>query len=315
MKEETSLIVVEKINPVAIFTEAGGIEKIINEIKQKVSDFTPDLETDKGRKEIASMAHKVSRSKVVLDDLGKTLVADWKKKAKVVDESRKIVRDELDMLRDQVRQPLTDHEEAKKAKEEAERLAKELAEDEEEAYSTHDLWLRQKAIEKKEAELAKAEEDRRQKEDSERLEKERLEREERLQKEAAETAKRDVEEAAQQKVIDAERKEREAQEAVAKAERDRLVAEELAKKEQERAVAEAKEQARVEAERVERERIAKEEAERKEAERKAADVKHRREVNNAALNSLVSIGVGEKMAKGIVKAIASGLIANVKLMY
>lgn len=108
-QQSTALINVEKLNPLAVFTEKG-VDPILAEITKKVQEFVPDISTAKGRKEIASMANKVARSKTLLDDLGKNLVADWKQKAKVVDDSRKKIRDELDELKTRVRAPLTDWE-------------------------------------------------------------------------------------------------------------------------------------------------------------------------------------------------------------
>ncbi len=41
---------------------------------------SPDIDTRKGRKAIASLAAKVARSKTYLDGLGKDLVAGWKRR-------------------------------------------------------------------------------------------------------------------------------------------------------------------------------------------------------------------------------------------
>ena len=64
---ETGLIVVENINPVKLFTD-GGLDEILKGIRAKLDEFVPDVSTDEGRKEIASMAHKVSRSKTLLEN-------------------------------------------------------------------------------------------------------------------------------------------------------------------------------------------------------------------------------------------------------
>jgi len=104
------LINIDKINMAKIFT-VDGMEPIIEEIKNKVAEFEPDLSTATSRKEIASMAAKVSRCKTILDGVGKSLVADIKSKAKVVDDARKSMRDQLDVLRDDTRAPLNKWEE------------------------------------------------------------------------------------------------------------------------------------------------------------------------------------------------------------
>jgi len=104
-----ALIAVEKINALEVFN--GGMLPIIDEIHKKVAVLVPDVTTAKGRKEIASMANKIARSKTLLDEVGKNLVADWKAKAKVVDDNRKLMRDKLDALKESTRAPLTAWEE------------------------------------------------------------------------------------------------------------------------------------------------------------------------------------------------------------
>lgn len=330
--ETTELVVVEQLNVMDVFT-GNSLENLLREIEAKAKGFTPTVEHAKGRKQIASMAYKVSQSKIVLDNLGKELVADWKAKAKKVDESRKVARDTLDALRDEVRQPLTEWEEAEAKREAAEKLAKEIEAAHETAIAEHALFLRQKEIEAKEAELARQEEERRQKAEAERLERERIEREEQMKREAAEAARRKAEQEAQAKILEAERKEREAQEAAAKAERDRIAAEERAKIEKERAVkeaAEAEERARVqremavkeaerkakeEAERVERDRLAAEAKQKAADEARQADVAHKKKLNNEAVAALVANGIEQDQAKQIITLIAKGLIDNVTINY
>ena len=310
--ESTELVVIEQLNVMDVFT-GDSLTDLLREIETKAKGFTPTVEHAKGRKQIASMAHKVSKSKVVLDNLGKELVADWKAKAKKVDESRKIARDRLDALRDEVRQPLTEWEEAEAAREAAEKLAKEIEAAHETALAEHALWLRQKDIEAKEAELARQEEERRQKAEAERIEKERIEREEQMKREASELARKQAETEAQAKIAEAERKEREAKEAAAKAERDRIAAEERAKVEKEMAVKEAERKAKEEADRVERERLASEANQKAIDEARQADVAHKKKLNNEAVAALVANGIGQDQAKQIITLIAKGLIDNVTI--
>lgn len=280
-EENSELVTVKKEDAVTIFTGPKGIEKILADIKAEVQKHKPDTTTAKGRAEIASMAHKVSKAKVKLDDLGKDLVADWKTKAAQVDASRKIARDTLDALRDETRKPLTDWEEAEKVREENERLALKLIADEESAYADHAVWLRFKELEAKEAELNRIEAERLAKEEAARveaarIEAERIKAEEEAQriKVAEEKARLEAEEAARQKIAEAEAREiaakveaeRQKQEAEAqriKAEQDRILAEQRAKEEQEKAVKEAEEKARLAAQVAESNRLAAEETARR----------------------------------------------------
>lgn len=198
--ESSELVVIEKINAVELFT-GDKIDPLLEGISKKAKSFVADIETDKGRKEIASMAFAVAKAKTGLDKLGKELVSDWKTKAKAVDVSRKHIRDYLDVLKDEVRKPLTDWEEEQKRIEEEKKEREELMSAWDEALVENDLFDRQREIERKEAEFARAEEERRieaerqaqikaEAERKEREEKERIEREQRIAKEAAEKEKR-----------------------------------------------------------------------------------------------------------------------------
>jgi translation elongation factor EF-1beta len=114
-KDLYELTKLENVTAVTVFQE-GGLDSIIDTIKNNVVGFIPNLETAAGRKEIASLAAKVSRSKTYLDALGKALVAGWKADAKKVDTERKRMRDTLDTLKADVRRPLTEWEEVENAR-------------------------------------------------------------------------------------------------------------------------------------------------------------------------------------------------------
>ncbi len=101
----------EEKNVIELF-QSTNIEMVLNAIGKEVAKFVPDLTSSKGRKDIASMASKVSRSKTYIDGVGKELVSDWKKKAGVIDAERKKAKIFLDDLRDQTRKPLTDWEDS-----------------------------------------------------------------------------------------------------------------------------------------------------------------------------------------------------------
>ena len=109
---ETALVVLEPTTVLAVFTEADKVDPILAAIKKIVAEFTPDTATANGRAEIASIAHKVARSKTYLGGIGKDLVDQYKEIPKKIDANRKRIRDELDALKDEVRRPLTKWEES-----------------------------------------------------------------------------------------------------------------------------------------------------------------------------------------------------------
>ena len=127
------------VTAVDIF-KAGGISPIIDKIKQAALAHVPDMHTDKGRKEIASLAHKVSKSKALLDSMGKDLADNLNAQLKPINAERKKCRDELDALRDEIRQPLTDYEQAEEEKAKAAKLLQDVADSLEVAYLMNDAF-------------------------------------------------------------------------------------------------------------------------------------------------------------------------------
>lgn len=107
----SELMPLNNLNAMDVF-QKDGLQPILDRVADEARSVVPDVTTEKGRKEIASIAFKVAKSKTYLDGLGKDLVSDWKKQAKVVDNERKRSRDFLDDLKDEVRRPLTEWEQA-----------------------------------------------------------------------------------------------------------------------------------------------------------------------------------------------------------
>lgn len=114
----TDIALLDTLNAATVFAP-GGVDAVLKKIRDEVSSFQGDISTSTGRDEIRSLAFKVARSKTALDELGKNLVADLKKQTGAIDAERRRIRDELDTLKDQVRQPLTDWENADKERIEA----------------------------------------------------------------------------------------------------------------------------------------------------------------------------------------------------
>jgi len=111
MKE---LITLEDINAPVLFGSDDEVTKVIESLQLSARSIVPSIETAKGRKETASIAAKVAKSKTYLDGLGKDLVADIKLQAKEIDGRRKTIRDTLDELKEEVRKPLTEYENREK---------------------------------------------------------------------------------------------------------------------------------------------------------------------------------------------------------
>lgn len=108
-----SLAKIEEVTAAQVYTEKkmGGL---LDKLEEEALLFIPITDTAQGRKDIASLAHKISRSKTCLDTLGKNLTEEAQKKVKVVNVERKAMRERLDVLRDKVRAPLNKWEDEEK---------------------------------------------------------------------------------------------------------------------------------------------------------------------------------------------------------
>jgi len=113
---QTQLVVIEPTTAVALFTEGQGVTELLADIRKKASSLVPDVTTAKGRKEIASIAYAVAKTKTYLDGLGKELTDQYKEIPKRIDANRKAMRDYLDGLKDEVRAPLTQYEAVEEAR-------------------------------------------------------------------------------------------------------------------------------------------------------------------------------------------------------
>lgn len=112
----TDLVTIESTNALSFFTSADLPDRVLAAIKDKIDAFDGDTSTVAGRKAIASMAHRIARTKTFLDDAGKRLVDRQKEIPKRIDATRKHIRDTLDKWRDDVRAPLTEWEDAEAAR-------------------------------------------------------------------------------------------------------------------------------------------------------------------------------------------------------
>ncbi|HHT0464845.1 TPA: hypothetical protein ACTW6K_004105 [Raoultella planticola] len=306
----------------AAFISDEYINRLIADIRQKATSVVGDVNTVKGRGVYISMASTVRRTKTVIDDAGKALVAEMKKRPALVDASRKKVRDALDELAVEIRRPATEWEE-EKARIEAEEVAKKAAEelaakievDHEIALLMNDAFDREQAEKKAEVErqrIAHEEEIKRQ-------------AEEKAKREAAEQAQREIDATASREreaLLAKERAEREKKEAAEKAERDRIAAEQKAEADKQAAIDAERRKAQEEADRIRRETEAKEAAllaEQKriaeEEARRAADVEHRRSINATAVQALIDQGIPEDWAKSCVVAIARGKVPATTIKY
>ena len=352
---QAQLVVIEPTSAVALFTEGEGVEAMLADIRKQATSLVPDLSTAKGRKEIASIAFSVAKTKTYLDGFGKELTDKYKEIPKRIDANRKLIRDTLDALKDEVRAPLTQYEAAEEARVAAlqSRLARlnELGSSasiemppadlqamlqEAEQNALDDSWqelLPQATVAKElaakrlgealaarqkyEAEQAELEQLRQKQAEQDRIDRERL-----IAEQAAEQARREEEnrqrlerEAAQHREQEAQRQALAAREREEQARRDAEAAE-LARQQAEANAARQAEEAAARAAEQERQRIADEQRLKDEEDaRRMADRAHQGRINSAILMDLIGMGIEEDKAVTLIKHIANNKIAHLTINY
>jgi septal ring factor EnvC (AmiA/AmiB activator) len=335
----TNLIPLENVTANELFSaDDKSMTALLAGIEREARSLVKDMDVTKeeDRKEIASVAYKVARSKTTIDDAGKDFAADLKKQAKVIDTRRKEARDALDDLKFSIREDLDEwetkeqkridkHTEAieimRKTGNEAMELFMDLTLDQIkdsrvvieamdpakfEEFSERAEETRLAALAKIDTAIQKREQYDKDQADLERMRKEQAEREEQDRMERLAQQQKEAEEKAAAEAEEKARKEE--QEKAAERERQ-LIAE---KEEAERKQREAEEKA--EEERLERE--AEERREREEQEKRERNTRHKGQCNTAAVEALVeTCNLSTEDGRKVITAIAKGQIPRVTIGY
>ncbi|HHN8523669.1 TPA: hypothetical protein ACRRZA_003779 [Klebsiella quasipneumoniae] len=323
MSEIMDLVVIDKKNAMAVFTNNDQLDPLIEAIEKEARSLVPDVTTKKGRDAIASMVHKVARSKTYIDNAGKDLVAELKALPKQIDESRRVVRERLDALKDEVRRPLTEweaeqerikaeeamnalHAEALAMNEDFDRqLAARIESDHEMALLMNDAFDREQADKAAEAE------------------RQRIAHEEEIKRLAAAAAAREVEQRAQREREEAAHREAVLKAQAEQAERDRIAAVQEAEADKKAAVEAERRKAQEEADRIRREaeqreqvRLAEEKRKADEKARREADVKHRKAVGVEVVKALMAnTSLTRDQAIEVLTAVKDGRIPHTGISY
>ncbi|EOV5296566.1 coiled-coil domain-containing protein [Klebsiella quasipneumoniae] len=321
----------------AIYVE-NGLDSFLEKIRAGVNEV-PDLSTAKGRARIASLAAQVSRSKTAVEKPGRDYLKRLKEQPKVVEAELRRFVTECDQLRDEVRRPLTEWEDAEKARTEAlqQRLVdlRALADVidtsgnylpsadiqarilEAKSVVLDDSWQERAAeagvakdstIQQLEASLVIAQKREHEAAELDRLRKEaeekaRLEREENIRREAAEQAKRDAEAKAQAEIDAAARRESEARAATERAEREKIEAQQKAEREA-KAAAEKAEQEKNAAIAAERRRQEEAESARLAEQKRIAEEEARRAADKEHRRSINRQAIADLIKSGLTQEMA-----------
>lgn len=321
----------------AIYVE-NGLDSFLEKIRAGVNEV-PDLSTAKGRARIASLAAQVSRSKTAVEKPGRDYLKRLKEQPKVVEAELRRFVTECDQLRDEVRRPLTEWEDAENARTEAlqQRLVdlRALADVidtsgnylpsadiqarilEAKSVVLDDSWQERAAeagvakdstIQQLEASLVIAQKREHEAAELDRLRKEaeekaRLEREENIRREAAEQAKRDAEAKAQAEIDAAARRESEARAATERAEREKIEAQQKAEREA-KAAAEKAEQEKNAAIAAERRRQEEAESARLAEQKRIAEEEARRAADKEHRRSINRQAIADLIESGLTQEMA-----------
>lgn len=339
MNAKLEIVAIEQPEIIEAFKVEGGTKALFGRVSENARSVVFDMSVKKDRESLKSFAYSLARIKTTVDNHGKELVSGIKQQAALIDADRKFWRDNMELLQDEIRKPLTDFEQAEKDR---------IAKHEESILSINfyktaviadkdSVWLKgvirnveEIAIDssfeeyEEQAKIAKYETLEflrttlvaREKYEAEQAELERLrqaeilrqqqEREAQIAREAAERATREAEEKAR---FEAERVQREKAEAEQREAR--------LKAEKEAAELRAVQAAENERKRIEAEQFAQAEAARKAEEARLANVEHRQQVHREALEAIKGVcpELSEPQVKSLVGAIISGLIPHVSIKY
>lgn len=321
-----------------LFTAGNGLDPYLKLTRKVALEQLGDAtaETPEGRKTIASVAYKVAQTKNVLEKMGKEESARQKEIPQKIDAERRRAWEILESLQHEIRQPLTEWEEAEKERisahetnisnmralligyesQSSSELAARLYQIESIKLGDHweeyevtagrvkdevstalkQAYEKAKAHEEQQIELAHLK--------AEQAAREQKEREERIAAEAARKARKDAEDkAAAEKArlqLEAERAKRKEQEAKAAAEKAKKESEEKAER------AAAAERERIEAEQH------KAEAEEKKRE---ANKKHRAKIHAEISAAMVDMGVDEASAELVTTLVSNNMIPHMTIKY
>ncbi|HET6610137.1 MAG TPA: hypothetical protein VFG62_25965 [Rhodopila sp.] len=115
-RPETGALVVSGVSLPAPRILGADKDNLLGKLAEDLAQHKPDVTTPRGRKEIASLAYRVSTTKAELIRLGKGLTEEWRKATKAVNEECNVLEANMDELRDKVRAPLTAYEDREKAR-------------------------------------------------------------------------------------------------------------------------------------------------------------------------------------------------------
>ncbi len=120
----TSLALIET-TPASLIYAPGALTSMVDRIKAEVRAQLAalDVSKPKDKARIISLSARVAKAKVKLDEMGADLTEEHRAVVTAVNADRKVMRDDLDAFKAEVRKPVTDLENAETARKAAHEAA------------------------------------------------------------------------------------------------------------------------------------------------------------------------------------------------
>ena len=114
MNAKLEIVAIEQPEIIEAFKVEGGTRALFERVSENARSVVFDMGVKKDRESLKSFAYSLARIKTTVDNHGKELVSGIKQQAAVIDADRKFWRDNMELLQDEIRKPLTDFEQAEK---------------------------------------------------------------------------------------------------------------------------------------------------------------------------------------------------------
>lgn len=109
--DDYSVIVVDQERLQAFFSDGKNLDEVYGHIEKMAKGLVADISTKEGVSQIKSCARQIASAKTKIDNLGKQVVAELKELPKIIDANRRIFRERMEALQDEIRRPVTEIEE------------------------------------------------------------------------------------------------------------------------------------------------------------------------------------------------------------
>ena len=114
MNAKLEIVAIEQPEIIEAFKVEGGTRALFERVSENARSVVFDMGVKKDRESLKSFAYSLARIKTTVDNHGKELVSGIKQQAAVIDADRKFWRDNMELLQDEIRKPLTDFEQTEK---------------------------------------------------------------------------------------------------------------------------------------------------------------------------------------------------------